>query len=166
MNKPKISLIAALSENRVIGKNGKIPWHISADLKRFKKLTRGHIIIMGRKTYESIGRLLPDRTNIIVTRDPNYQVKGAIVSHSLDEAIKNSLLEIQNWKLPDEIFIIGGAQIYQQAMPIADRLYLTIVKGKFEGDTFFPDYSAFNKIIERKEGKEGQYIYESINLEK
>lgn len=166
MMKPKISLIAALSENRVIGKEGKIPWHISEDLRRFKKLTQGHVIIMGRKTYESIGRLLPDRTHIVITRDQNYQVKGAIVSHSLDEAIKNSQLEIQNWKLPNEIFIIGGAQIYAQALQFADKLYLTIVRGKFQGDAFFPDYSEFKKIIEQKIGKEGRYEYEFIDLEK
>src|SRR5437764_388275 len=103
MNKPKISIIAAMSENRVIGRDNKLPWHLSADLKRFKKLTIGHVVIMGRKTYESIGRPLSNRTNIIITHDTNYHIENCIVVHSLKDALKKAQ-EIEK----EEIFIIGG----------------------------------------------------------
>lgn len=159
MKNPKISLIAALSEDRVIGNKGKIPWHISEDMRRFKNLTTGHVVIMGRKTFESIGKPLTNRTNIIITRDKNYKVKGAIVCHSLDEAIKNS-------KLSDEIFIIGGGQIYQEAIKFADKLYLTIVKGNFEGDTFFPDYSDLKKVVLNEEHFDGKYHFRFLDLTK
>ncbi|MCL5970543.1 MAG: dihydrofolate reductase [Patescibacteria group bacterium] len=139
----KISLIAALSENRVIGKDNKLIWHIPDDLKHFKEITLNHPVIMGRRTYESIGRILPDRTNIIITRDKEYKIEGAIVVNSLDDAIS-----VEQKENIDEIFIIGGGQIFEQAISLADKLYLTVIEGSFDGDTFFPDYSNFKKTSE------------------
>lgn len=162
---PRISLIAALSQNRMIGKDQKLLWHIPEDLKRFKKITKNHPIIMGRKTYESIGRPLPDRTNIIVTRYTNYVVPGCQVYHSLDEAIK-AAKEIEEERIVPEVFIIGGADIFEQTLKIADRLYLTVVEGNYEGDAFFPDYSQFKKIISEEKGESGKYKLTFLTLEK
>ena len=128
----KISLIVAMSKNRVIGRNGDLPWHLSSDLKRFKKLTMGHAIIMGRKTFESIGRLLPGRTTIVVTRQADYDGKGALVAGSLDKALQLA----QN---NEEVFIVGGAEIYRTALPRIERIYLTSVRVDLEGDTYFPE---------------------------
>lgn len=128
----KISLIVAASQNWVIGRDGKMPWRLSGDLVRFKKLTMGHPIIMGRKTYESIGRLLPGRTSIIVTRQTDYQVKGAVVVHDADAALAAC-------GGADEAFVIGGAEIYRLFLPHAERIYLTLVHTFIpDGDTFFP----------------------------
>ncbi len=146
MAMPKISLITQISENKVIGKDNTLIWRISEDLKRFQELTTGHVIIMGRKTYESIGKPLPDRTNVIITRQKGYKVPGCIVVHSLDEALSKAR-EIED----SEIFIIGGGQIYEQSIGLADRVYLTVVHTQATGDTFFPDYSAFSKEINREE---------------
>lgn len=159
-------MIAALAENRVIGNKGKLPWHIPEDIKRFKELTKGHVVIMGRKTFESIGRPLANRVNIIITRDVNFKPPGASISHSLQEAIDNSQSVIRNSQLPNEIFIIGGGQIYEQAIKFADKLYLTIVKGNFEGDTFFPDYTDFKKATYKKESGDKKYRYTFVNLVK
>ena len=126
-----INLIAAVSKNWVIGNNNTLIWKLPADLKRFKEITSGHPVIMGRKTYESIGRPLPNRRNIIITRDVNYSVDGCEVTHSLTDA-----LELVK---DSEVFIIGGGEIYQQSMSIADRIYLTIVHENFNGDTYFPE---------------------------
>lgn len=138
-----ISLIAAVAENRAIGKDNKMLWYIPEDLQYFRLKTSGHPVIMGRKTFESIGQALPGRKNIIVTRDINYQAPDCLIVHSLEEGLEAAQ------KLPgsEEIFIGGGGQIYAQALPLAHKLYLTIVKGNFEADTFFPDYSAFKKVI-------------------
>ena len=134
---PIISAIVAMSENRVIGRNNQLPWHLPADLKHFKAITTGHPILMGRKTYESIGKPLPNRTNFVITRDASFQAPGCIVVTSLEAALQQAA-ELQ----AKELFIIGGAQIYQQAMPIIQRLYLTIVHQQFEGDAFFPEFDA------------------------
>ncbi len=126
-----IALIVAAADNGVIGKKGTmLPWHLRADLQRFKQLTAGHPIIMGRTTYETIGRPLPGRQNIIVTRDPAYQAEGCSVVHSIDEALQAA-------GPADEIFVIGGASIYEQTLPIADKIYLTQVHAAPEGDAFF-----------------------------
>lgn len=139
MEKPTINIIAALGEKtRVIGRNGKLPWHIPVDLKRFKTLTMGHPIIMGRKTYESIGKVLPGRTNIVITRNEMFSGPGIVVAHSVEEAI-NKAAEQDG----QEIFIIGGAEIYRQTMAIADRLYLTFVQDNSTGDIFFPVWNGF-----------------------
>ncbi len=127
-----ISIIVAMSENRVIGRSGDLPWHLPADLKRFKALTTGHSIIMGRKTFDSIGRPLPNRTSIVITRNADYRPEGIIVVDCLDEALKRS-------EAGKQVFIIGGGEIYRLALPRADRLYITMVHAMVEGDTFFPE---------------------------
>jgi dihydrofolate reductase len=128
----RISLIVAMAKNRVIGADNKIPWHLPNELKLFKRLTMGHHIVMGRKTYESIGRLLPGRTTVIVTRQRDYAVPGALVAHSTQEAIAAC-------KGDDEIFVIGGAGLFRDSLPRADRLYLTTVDAEPAGDTFMPE---------------------------
>lgn len=161
MQKARISIIAAMNNgNRAIGKAGGLLWHLSDDLKRFKKLTTGHPIIMGRKTFESIGRALPNRTNIVITRNPDFQrsdresgkrsdlVTVSSLEEAIQEAGKRLNLSGERFNLSSpEIFIIGGGEIYAQALPLTDRLYLTLVQSNMEGDTFFPNYSAFKKII-------------------
>ncbi len=159
MFKPTISLIAAIDENRGIGKNNQLLFHIPDDLKRFKQLTRNHPVIMGRKTYESIGKPLPQRLNIIITRDSNFQIEGCTVSHSLEEAIR-----IAKQHEKEEIFIIGGGQIYQQAIQFADKLYLTLIKGTYDADAFFPDYSAFGTVNFHDEKQYQQYTYAFLEL--
>lgn len=131
----QIILVAAHAQNRVIGKDNELVWRLPKDFKHFKELTLGHPIIMGRKTFESLGKPLPGRTSIIVTRDIQYQQEGCIVVYSLGEGIEEAR------KLDNEIYIIGGAQIYKQALPIANRMYLTEVKASPEGDTYFPEFS-------------------------
>jgi len=126
-----ISIIVAMSKNGVIGREGDLPWHLSADLQKFKQITMGHHIVMGRKTYESINRLLPGRTTVIVTRQPDYMIDGAITVNDLSEL--ESLGETDN-----EVFVIGGGQIYQAALGFANRLYVTRVHAHVEGDTVFP----------------------------
>lgn len=158
---PKISIVAAMDQKRGIGKNNKLPWHIPEDLKRFKEITFGHPVIMGRKTYESIGRLLPNRLNIIITQNKNYALGGAVVVHSLQEAIEKASEEEKK-----ELFIIGGGQIFAQAIPLVDRLYLTIVKGDYDVDTFFPDYSDFDRVIMRQHFNGNPYSYEFLTLER
>jgi dihydrofolate reductase len=130
-----ISIIVAMAKNRVIGAKGAIPWHLPEELKRFKRLTLGHPIIMGRRTWESIGRPLPGRTSVIVTRQRGYRVPGAKVVHSLDDAIAACGGD-------DEIFVIGGAKLYAQALARAGRLYVTTVDAEVPGDTLMPDYAA------------------------
>lgn len=125
-----LSIIAAMSANRVIGINNTIPWKLPEDLKYFKKLTLGKSIIMGRKTFESIGRALPSRENIVMTQQQTYQVQGVKVAHSLKEAIELA----EN----PEIFIIGGAEIYKQSLPLVETVYLTLIEKNFDGDAYFP----------------------------
>ena len=126
----KIAIIAAMGENRAIGFQGKIPWHLPADFKHFKKITMGYPIIEGQKTFESIGKPLPGRTNIVLTQDPAFKAEGCLVAHSFDEALALA-------GNVDKVFIGGGGQIYKLAMPKTDILYLTKVQGTFEGDAFF-----------------------------
>ena len=170
----KISLIAAMGEKRGIGKNNQLLFKISQDLKRFKQITLGHPVIMGRKTYESIGRRLPNRTNIIVSRDPEYVMYEAKVAHSLEEAIAIAK-EAEKERLATgvaekgdtgEIFIIGGGQIFAQAIDLADRLYLTIVEGEHDADTFFPDYAMFKKVVSEQKGQDGGYSFTFFDLER
>lgn len=131
----KLSILAALSTNNVIGRDNAVPWRLSTDLKRLKSMTMGHHVIMGRKTYASVGRPLPGRTNLVITRDESYAPEGVIVVHSLEDAIR-----IAAGSGDDESFILGGAEIYTQSMHRADRMYLTRVHAEVEGDTFFPDF--------------------------
>ena len=129
-----VSAILAAAKNNVIGKDNNIPWHLSADLKYFKKTTLNHHIIMGRKTYSSIGKALPKRTNIIITRNPYFIVSNCIVVHSIDEALEFAL---ENGE--EEVFIIGGGEIYKQSMPYLDKIYLTEVDLDIKGDAHFPE---------------------------
>lgn len=159
--KPTISIVVAISENRVIGRDNKLPWHIPEDLKRFKELTLNHPIIMGRKTYESIGRPLPQRTNIVITRDKNYHVEGLVVVHSIEEAIQKSSKIDQ-----EEIFIIGGGKIFEQSLHLTDKICLTIVHKIVEGDVYFPEYRQFTKETFRKEHLENNPPFTFVNLER
>ena len=133
-----ISIIVAVSKNGVIGKDNQLIWRLPDDLKRFKKLTTGHPIIMGRKTYESIGRLLPGRKNIIITRSPDYKLDGAEIYHSIEAAIASCNDE--------KIFIIGGAEIFKQTLPLISEVYRTVIQHSFEADAFFPEISAEFKM--------------------
>ncbi len=149
-----ISSIVATSENNVIGLDNDLPWHLPNDLKYFKKRTSGHTIIMGRNTYESIGRPLPNRENIIITRNPDYKVEGARTFHSLESAV-----EYCESKAMDEVFFIGGAQIYTECIPWSNKLYITHVHCKIEGGTaFFPevdwdDWEEQEKELHKKDEK-------------
>lgn len=129
----RISIISALAKNRVIGINNSLPWRLPEDLKYFKSLTLGHHILMGRKTYESIGKPLPGRTTVIITRSNYPAPEGVKIAHSLAEAIDVS-------RDDEEIFFVGGAELYAQALPLADRLYLTEIQMEVQGDAWFPDY--------------------------
>ena len=126
-----VSLIVAMSENQMIGRDGDLPWHLGRDLKRFKSLTMGHSIVMGRKTYESIGRPLPGRTNVVITSDREYKTEGVVVAHSLDHALELVSTD-------EEAFIVGGATVYRQSLPFIRRLYVTLVHADIDGDVRFP----------------------------
>lgn len=156
------SIIAAIDKKRGLGKNNQMSWKIPGELKRFKEITTPHPIIMGRKTFESIGRVLPDRLNIIITRNPGFKVNGAIVVPSIEKAIEKA--EENDSK---EIFIIGGGQIFKEALEkdLVDKLYLTLVDEEFDCDTFFPEYSKF-KITKEEKGEPGEYKYSFLELEK
>jgi dihydrofolate reductase len=127
----RLSAIVAMASNRCIGRDNTLPWRLPADLQRFKRLTLGHTLLMGRKTYESIGRPLPGRTMLVVTRQHGWAPEGIEVAHSLEEALARAR--------GDEVFLAGGAQLYEQAMERVRRLYLTRIDREYEGDTFFPD---------------------------
>ncbi len=143
--KPVLSAIAAMAEDRVIGKDNQMPWHLPADLKHFKAITTGHPVLMGRKTYESIGKPLPNRTNIILTRDTTYSAPDCLVVTSAESALNMAHEQEMN-----EIFVIGGAEIYRQLMPKIQRLYLTLIHHKFAGDTFFPELAGEWREISRE----------------
>ena len=139
-----VSLIAAVAANRAIGKGGALPWRLPSDLRRFKRLTMGHAIVMGRRTFDSIGRPLPGRTNIVLTRDPAWRRDGVETARSLDDALAKAG--------EGEVFVIGGGEIYAAALPRASRLYLTLVPRAVEGDAFFPEYDPAGwKEVEREE---------------
>lgn len=157
----RLTLIAALDDERGIGKGGKLPWHISADLKRFKRLTTGHPIIMGRKTFESIGKPLPERTNIVITRDESLNAPGCVVAHSL----KDALAAAETAPGSDEAFVIGGAEIYALALPRADRLELTLVSGTHRADAFFPEYADRFKVVSEESGREAGVSYRFVTLQ-
>lgn len=145
LSPPVLTLIAAVAKNRVIGHENTLPWQLPEDLRHFKTLTLGHPIIMGRKTWASIGRPLPGRTNIVITRDPGFTANGVMVVHSLQDAIDRATVGT------DEIFIIGGAEIYRQALPLARRLQLTEIDRDYTGDTFFPEWDRLEWIETRRE---------------
>lgn len=154
--------MAAIGKSRELGKQGELIWRISDDLKCLKALTSGHAVIMGRKTYESIGKPLPNRTNVIVTRNADYEAPGCLIATSINEA-----LDIAQEHEQEEIFILGGAEIYTQALPYTDRLYLTLVEAEDpEADTFFPDYSEFTKVVDRQSREHEGLKYEWLTLER
>jgi len=152
-----ISIIAAVSKNGVIGVDNKLPWDLPEDLKRFKELTTGNVVIMGRKTYESIGKPLPNRINIVITRNKDFFVSGVLTANSLDSA----LLKAGGNK---DIFIIGGGEIYEQSMGFADKLYITEVDMEVEGDTKFPTISNQWSVTEENEFNGGWYVTYSKNV--
>ena len=154
-------MIAAITENRGLGKDNTLLVRIPEDLKRFKELTSGHTVIMGRKTYESIGRPLPNRNNIVVTRDTKFEAPGCQVVYSVDEA-----LDLGRQLEKEEIFVIGGGKIYAEMLPYSERLYLTIVKVQKEADVFFPDYSEFTKVVSQEGHPESDPPYTYVILEK
>lgn len=158
---PKISIIVAAAENLAIGNNNQLLWHIPEDLKRFKQVTTGHPVIMGQNTYESIGKVLPGRTNIVLSKTRSFKDPDCHVFNSFKKAI-----EFAKKRENKEIFIIGGGQVYKQAINFADKLYLTLVKGNFKADTFFPDYSKFSKVIFRKKSRNKNYEYTFLELER
>jgi dihydrofolate reductase len=161
MTQPAISMIVARSRNHVIGRDNQMPWKISADLQFFKRVTMGHPVIMGRKTWESIGRPLPGRRNIVVSRNKDLQLNGAEVVHSLEDAL-NSLDEFSR------VFVIGGEQLFSQAFDKADRLYITEIDLDIEGgDTFFevPNEASW-KEVERTPGSEGDVTFNFVTLER
>ncbi|MFV1964485.1 MAG: dihydrofolate reductase [Pirellulaceae bacterium] len=129
----RISLIVAMSENRVIGRNGTLPWRLADDLRRFKQRTMGHHILMGRKTFESIDRLLPGRTSVVISRQKELDAGGALTAASLDEALQRAAHD-------EEVFVIGGAEVYQLALPRVHRLYVTTVHAHIDGDRWFPEF--------------------------
>ena len=134
---PVVSLIAAMSENRVIGRGGNLPWNLPEDLQRFRRITRGHPVILGRKTYDSIGRPLPERLNLVVTRQSGWSAPGVEVHATLDSALERALSDARARGL-QEVFVIGGGEIYQQALPSAARIHLTRVAASLPGDAYFP----------------------------
>jgi dihydrofolate reductase len=153
MNQPKISLIAAIAKNLAIGKDNKLLYYIPSDLKRFKKITTGHVVIMGKKTFESMNsKPLPNRTNIVIAMEKEYEAPGCIVANSIDEAFQKAR-EIEK----EEIFVIGGGSIYAQTLKHADKLYVTVIDRVHEdADVFFPAYPEFTKIVyEEKSQHEG-----------
>lgn len=163
MNTPRISAIVAIGKNRELGSGNQLSWRIPEDFKRVKALTTGHPIIMGRKTYESIGKPLPDRTNIIITRDENYVAEGCVVTHSLEEALTKAR-EVES----GEVFIFGGAQIYTEAFPLIERLYLTRIDDNDpKADAFFPSYEdSFTQIAPPEQKTHNSLSYEWVTLDR
>jgi dihydrofolate reductase len=160
---PLIALIAALADNRTIGRENRLPWRLPADLQHFKRLTLGKSILMGRKTWESLPGLLPDRRHILLTRNPAYQAPGCLLVHSPAEAIAAAVGE-------SELMVIGGAEIYRQMLPWAARLYLTLVHARIDGDAFFPAWEADGwRQVSREDfpaDARNQYAYSFLTLER
>jgi dihydrofolate reductase len=158
----RVSLIVAVAENGVIGLGNDLPWRQSNDLKRLKRLTMGHHVIMGRRTWDSVGTPLPGRTNVVITRNPHFSAPGVTVVRSVEDA-----LALDN---DDEMFIAGGAEIFRIALPLIDRAYLTIIHARPDGDTFFPevDWSGW-RVVEKSEhpaDEKNQYPYTFITYER
>lgn len=159
----RIAAIFAMSSNRVIGINNQLPWNLPADLRHFKSVTMGKPILLGRKTYLSIGRALPGRTNIVITRDLNFKVPGCMVAHTIADAL---LLAGSS----DEVFVIGGAELYKQLLPQTDRLYMTLIHHEFKGDAFFPIFNESEwETVDRQDfniDEENPYAYSFIILDR
>ena len=139
--------VVAMDQQRCIGQGNQLPWHISADLKHFKEITQGGVVIMGRKTLESMGRTLPKRVNWVITRDPNWAFEGTKVAHSIEDALQQAVADVQASEKPNTLFIIGGGEIFTQTLNIADRLELTHVDLDVQGDAHYPKISEdFQKV--------------------
>jgi dihydrofolate reductase len=167
----EIAIVVAFANNQVIGKDNKLLWHLPADMRFFKNLTSGHIIIMGRKTYDSIGKPLPNRENIVISRDEKLSIEGCIVVNSLEKAIEkakeiNESLSKENKKTA---FVIGGEQIYKLAIGLAHKLYITKIKANFEGDAFFPKFDFDNweitEKIDHKKDEKNQFDYHFLTYQ-
>lgn len=164
----KISLIASVGKNRELGRGNELLFKIPEDMKMFREKTTGHVVIMGRKTFESIGRALPNRVNIVVTRTLNLKPQTSDLKFvsSIEEAIELAKT-LESPPAGGEIFVIGGAQIYEQALPFADKLYLTVVnKTVGDADAFFPDYSEFGKVLFERQSRDQNYSYTFVDLAK
>ncbi|MGW8178120.1 MAG: dihydrofolate reductase [bacterium] len=159
----RLSIIAALASTRVIGLNNSLPWHLPADLCHFQRMTMGHYLLMGRKTFESFDGLLAGRTIVVITRQADYRHKGVYTVHSLPDAIKLAAKE-------EEVFIAGGAEIYSEALSLADRMYLTLIHHDFEGDTLFPEFEENDwKLTDRKDYEsddQNPYPFSFVTYEK
>lgn len=164
-NTPTLSAIVAMAENRVIGNGNKMPWHLPADLKHFKTVTNGHPVLMGRKTFESIGKPLPNRTNMIITRDRQYSAQDCLIVNDLNTALSMAQEIDQN-----EIFVIGGAEIYRQLLPKVQRLYVTEIHHPFQGDAHFPelDVSEWQEVAreDHQADDKNAYAYTFVTLER
>ena len=159
----KISIVVAMASNGVIGRDNELPWHLPADLQHFKKTTMGKPILMGRKTWESIGRPLPGRTNVVITRDTAYRAEGCVVVNSIDAALEASSGQ-------DEVMVIGGADFYRQVLPLADTIYLTRIHATISGDTCFPELNVADwREVERSDhaaDEKNLHDYSFIRLER
>ena len=160
---PNLSIIAAMSDNGVIGRDNRLPWRMPADLARFKRLTMGKPILMGRRTWESLPGLLPHRTHVIVTRNSDYRVAGGHVVHSLEEAI-------DRFGDAEELMVVGGENLYRQTLPLASRMYLTLIHGEFAGDTHFPQWRQDEwretGRIDHEPDENNSHAYSFITLER
>jgi dihydrofolate reductase len=145
----RLTLVAAYADNRVIGDHGRIPWHLSEDFAHFKATTMGGVLVMGRATYDSIGRPLPGRTTIVVTRDPDWSAEGVLVTHSLEEALDVAATR------PGEVFVVGGGQVYEQALPLATHQVLTEVHLSPDGDAFYPEFDRDEWVETAREPRDG-----------
>lgn len=158
----KLTHIVACAENGTIGRDGTMPWHLPQDLKFFKKITSGHIIIMGRKTHESIGKPLPNRYTVVVTRQKDYQPEGVAVVNSLDEAYGHCTDLMEEWG--NEVFIVGGAEIYKQTLDRVDTIYMTLIHREVKGDTFYPMHAIkeFEAISEESHSEPESFSFQTL----
>lgn len=159
MKQPEISIIAAIGKNRELGKDNKLLWSLPEDMARFKLLTKNHAVIMGQKTYESIGKALPERFNIVLSNDQNFHPSDSVVVGSIDEALR-----VAKENEEKEVFVIGGGQVYKQFMQYADRLYLTLIDAVAEADTYFPEFESFKITKQTGSGESGGVGYKFLEL--
>ena len=155
-------MISAVSvKNRAIGKDNALLWNIPEDMRHFRALTTGHVVIMGENTYRSIGKPLPNRINIVLSNNESFRPEGCVIVHSIEAALEKAADAGEM-----EIFVIGGASIYKQFIPFAQRLYLTLVDGEFDADTFFPEYDDFTRVISEETVDDGSYRFSFVTLER
>ena len=160
----RLSILVAMAKNRVIGRDNRLPWHLPADLKHFKFLTMGQTIVMGRKTYESIGKPLPGRANVVITRQTDYEIPGAVVVNSLKDAL---LVCEETSTIDTENFIIGGEKLYQQTIKICQRMYITEIQSNFDGDVFFPQFDPGDwEEMQRDKHVDGNLEYHFVVLDR